>query len=265
MCQGLCYLFKEHVRNILGFCYSCDSKFYCLLLGFIILETTEIPFYTGRTSKAGSLLCSALLWGSLSARGVFFSNAACTRSLAETAASAFGPGARPHARPPAPTHTQGMSHGSLPRPLRLSSAKGRGEDGRTPLPSTRCVGSQPLPRTGVLILHLAFVIYLFFSPVPASLPGDRSHPTPEAVSFPEFVRRGPPGMLQGSPAPLVGSAGNSAPHLLAALPSLRSPERPGCRKSSEKYPFPRNSLFSFLSHGSRFACGQAVRRLFQME
>lgn len=136
MCQGLCYLFKEHVRNILGFCYSCDSKFYCLLLGFIISETTEIPLYTGRTSEAGSLLCSALLGGSLSARGVFFSNAACARSLAETAASAFGSGTRPHACPPAPTHTQGLLHGSLPRPPMLPSAKGRGESGGTPCPSS---------------------------------------------------------------------------------------------------------------------------------
>lgn len=148
----------------------------------------------------------------------------------------------------------------------LSSAKGRGEGGGTPLPNPWFVGSQPLPRAGVPISHLAFVIYLFFfSPIPASLPGDRSHPNPEAVSFPEFGGQGPPGMLQGSPAPLGGSAGNSAPHLLAALPSVRSPERTGCRKSSEVYPCPRNSLFSFLSHGSRFACGQAVRRLFQME
>lgn len=60
VCQGLCYLLKEHVRNILSFCYSCDSKFYCLLLGFIISEAAQIPLYTGRASKVGSLLCVAL-------------------------------------------------------------------------------------------------------------------------------------------------------------------------------------------------------------
>lgn len=53
-------MFKEHVGNILGFRYSCDSKFYCLLLRFIISETTKIPLYTKRASKVGSLLRAAL-------------------------------------------------------------------------------------------------------------------------------------------------------------------------------------------------------------